>query len=257
MEKSLTIPNKKGLNLAAVLSLPDIPSQKVPTVMLLHGFKGYKEETTYTDLAEKLNQKGIASIRFDASGFGESEGTMENDYRFSNYIQDTEAVYEWLKEQDFFDNQRFAVCGQSMGAAQTIVFSSNHPEVKVAVSISPPDKVGTKDVIGQMLAKWKQQGYIDDTSSKYGDIRIPYAYAEDVLQYDFTDTIKRVTSPIAIFVGYKDDVVFPEQTLAVFEAASEPKTLFEFEEMDHFYKRDPQMLEQVNNQVVKFIEKYL
>ncbi len=89
MQQKITIKNNRNLLLSALV---DRPQKKgvFPTIMFLHGFKGYKEEASYVDLAERLLEHDIASVRFDASGFGDSEGTLEDDYRFSNYIDDTD-----------------------------------------------------------------------------------------------------------------------------------------------------------------------
>jgi dienelactone hydrolase len=253
MTMQLYLPNKKGLKLATVVELPE-ETGKFPSVLLLHGFKGYKEEDTYIDLAKKLAERGIASIRFDASGFGESEGSTEEEYRFSNFIQDTECVYEWLQKQPFFDSSRFGVCGQSIGGCQTLLFCSNHPEVKAACPISNPDIIGTKDGLGRKRKEWQEQGFLEEKSSKYGLVRFSYEYLLDAERFNFCEIAKKVHCPLLFFVGGKDETVLPEQTKAVFEAANEPKELVEIAEMDHFYKRNPKILEKVNILVSDFFE---
>jgi uncharacterized protein len=256
MQDKVLITSKSGLNLSAVVEIPD-SDKKFPFMVLLHGFKGYKEEETYTDLATKLRKVGIASIRFDASGFGESEGTLEDDYRFSSYVTDTEGVYEWLIRQEFCDARRVGVCGQSMGGAQTIVLAGKHPEIKAACAISPPDKIGTRDALGQVADNWKKLGYLDDTSSKYGKIRVPYAYLVDAQKYDFANCVRDIHCPLLILLGSHDDIVLPEQTRAVYEAANEPKQLLKLDDMTHFYKRTPDVLNAVNEKVVLFFVKNL
>lgn len=257
MIEKIKIKNKKGLLLSAIIERPD-KKGVFPTILFLHGFKGYKEEATYVDLAERFLKHGIASIRFDASGFGDSEGTLEDDYRFSNYIDDTEAVYEWLLKQDFVDDKKIGVVGQSMGGAQTILFTSNHPEIKVACAISPPNKIGTDDALGAIKDDWKNKGYLQEMSSRYGkEIKIPYVYLEDATQYDFVEFVKKIHCPILIVLGEKDGIVLPSQTEKVFYAANEPKTLMRFDEMDHFYKRNKGVLQMVGEKIVSYVAKKL
>src|SRR3972149_8142301 len=110
MLRNIFIHNQNGLRLAAVIEAVGW-QHKQPFVMLLPGFKGYKEEETYTTLAKALLKKGIGSVRFETAGFGESEGTLEKDYRFSNYVVDTETVYTYLQQQTYVDTDRFGVCG--------------------------------------------------------------------------------------------------------------------------------------------------
>lgn len=258
MQEKIQIKNKKDLLLSAVVERPNIAG-KLPAVLFLHGFKGYKEEATYTDLAERFLQHGIASIRFDASGFGDSEGTLEEDYRFSNYIVDTEVVYEWLLQQDFVDSKKIGAVGQSMGGAQAILFSSSHPELAIVTSISPPDRIGTDDALGAMQQEWKKKGFLEEMSSRYGrEIKIPYAYLEDAMQYNFAEFAQKIKCPTLMLLGEKDAVVLPAQTERVFDALkTEHKTLMRFKNMDHFYKRNAKVLDEVGEVITNFIVKYL
>lgn len=256
MQKHLFIKNKQGLNLATVVEIPESKG-KFPCVLLFHGFKGYKEQEMYTDLSTRLLKENIASLRFDASGFGESDGTLEKDYRFSNYVSDTESVYDWIKQQNKFDLDKIGVCGQSMGGAQTILFTSRHLEIKVACAISPPDRIGTKDELGRSAKLWKKHGFFEFVSSKFGKITVHYAYLEDAQKYNFVDLTKNIKCPLLIVLGKKYTTVLPEQTKSIYEVANEPRKLIEFEEMDHLYTRNPKVLGEVNEKVVEFLVKYL
>lgn len=257
MQETVRIKNNKGLHLATIVEKPEGPGP-FPTVLLLHGFTGYKEEEIHTDLAERFLQIGIASIRFDASGFGDSEGTLEEDYRFSNYIQDTESVYAWMQQQDFVDADKIGAAGQSMGGAQAVLFASNHPELKLAVAISSPDKVGTDDALGAVKDEWKQNGYLNQMSSRYGKkIKIPYAYLEDVMQYDFAKLAAKIECRFLVVIGEKDDIVLPAQTERVFNAAKQPKFLMRFKDMDHFYKRNEAVLQEVGEAIASFVDEFL
>ncbi len=253
MQEVLKIQNDRGLSLAAILELPEENADVYPFVILLHGFKGYKEEENYSTLATELLEQGIGSIRFDASGFGESEGTLADDYRFSNYYRDVEAVYRWLLSRPFVDANHLGVCGASMGGAQAINFAAKHPEIQAVCAISCPDKIGTRDALGGNVAKqWKASGFLEEVSSKYGPILIPYAYLQDAQQFSCIDLVRKIKVPILIILGKEDDVVLPEQTQAVFQAANQPKQLVELAKMDHAYKKNPEVLDMVNGLVTEF-----
>ena len=72
------IKNRKNHTLRAMLNLPDGISHP-PVVLNLHGFggslSGYKY--AHTHLARVLEAKGIACLRFDFYGCGESDGEFE------------------------------------------------------------------------------------------------------------------------------------------------------------------------------------
>jgi uncharacterized protein len=256
MWKKISISNKSGLKLAAVIEVVSWQN-KQPFVLLLPGFKGYKEEETFTTLAKELLKRGLGSIRFETAGFGESEGTLEHDYRFSNYGDDTEVVYRFLKQQTFVDKNRIGVCGQSMGGLQALVFVSKHPEIKYVAAISPPNIIGQDGDLAKDAISWKQQGYMDITSSKYGLIRVPYAWLEDAQKYEGVKYADKIKCPSLYILGLKDTTVTPAQSRTIFGSANEPKKMVEIPEMDHFYKRHPEILAQVNQIVTDFIVEYL
>lgn len=256
MVKKILVRNKNGLKLAGEIEV--VSWQRIhPFVLLLPGFKGYKEEETYTTLADKLLDKGIGSIRFETAGFGESEGTLEHDYRFSNYSKDVGVVYEFLKQQIYVDKNKIGVCGQSMGGLQAVIFTSKHPEIKCMAAISPPNIIGQDGDLARDAVTWKQKGYMDTTSSKYGPIRVPYAWLENAQKYEGAKFADKIKCPSLYLLGLKDTTVTPQQTKAVFEAANEPKRLVEIPTMDHFYKRHPEVLTEVNQIVGEFLNRHL
>jgi uncharacterized protein len=155
VQDKVFIKNRRGLNLAAIIERP-IKKDKNSIVILLHGFKGYKEEVTYSALAKELLKENVASIRFDASGFGESEGGFEKDYRLTNYISDANMIYHYIITSDWVDIDRIGVMGHSMGGATALILASKYPKIKVVVSVSPPDIFATRDDFGKKKAEWKK-----------------------------------------------------------------------------------------------------
>jgi dienelactone hydrolase len=93
VEETISILNNKKHMLAALIHKP-AKKGKFPAVILLPGFRRTKDDVLIKQLAIKLANSNIVAIRFDPSGFGESEGEIERDYRLSNYFSDTESVYD-------------------------------------------------------------------------------------------------------------------------------------------------------------------
>ena len=62
--------------LAAVVQVPDglAEGEKCPVVILMHGFMGNKDGMMEKVAGDMLAQQGIASVKFDFNGHGESEG---------------------------------------------------------------------------------------------------------------------------------------------------------------------------------------
>ena len=73
-QERVTIDGSKG-KIAAVIQKPVLATgERCPMVMLMHGFGGSKEGPMFEIIADSLAAHGIASIRFDFNGHGESEG---------------------------------------------------------------------------------------------------------------------------------------------------------------------------------------
>ena len=68
--------NGKKEKLAGVLTLPKYTTN-VPSVIICHGFAKTKSDRKFVELSRFLADKGLASLRFDFSGHGESGGDFE------------------------------------------------------------------------------------------------------------------------------------------------------------------------------------
>ena len=255
MTENVKILNKKGLNLAAILEFPD-KNKKYPAVILLHGFTGYKNEEHIVSLADYLNENGYATIRFDASGFADSEGTVEKDYRMSNYLQDIKSVFEYLKTLDFVNPSRIGIWGHSMGAMLSVIFASQTSEIKAAVSCEAPVILMQAVTLKQEIKVAEEQGYFIEPSSLFGDIKIPQAFVDDSFKYNASESASKLTQPFLVISGLKDEDVEIGDGRTIFESAPEPKELAELE-IHHDYKHFPDQIDQVNKKTEIFLRKYL
>lgn len=253
MTKKIFIKNSKGLQLAGIIEVPDA---KAPFVILLHGFTGYKEEEHISTLAEDLADAGIGSIRFDASGFGESEGTIEKDFRFTNYLADTKDVYRWLLAQSFVDATRIAVWGHSLGGRIALCFASQHPELK-AVCYCQGGRTMFHNWKPEELENWKISGWLEKQSSKFGLLKIPYAYYEERGPFNSLDLVRSVHTPTLLVSGTEDEIVPARDVKEIFEVANEPKEYFECQSAGHDYKKSPKLLKIINRRTVEFFTKNL
>ncbi|MGN0225949.1 MAG: alpha/beta hydrolase [Prevotella sp.] len=109
--ESVMIPGSVG-KLAAVIQIPEKTEGDIPFVLLLHGFMGEKGGSLETCMANALEKRGIASVRFDFNGHGESEGDFQ-DMTVLNEIEDVKCVIRYI--QNKYDVKRIALSGHSQG----------------------------------------------------------------------------------------------------------------------------------------------
>lgn len=107
--------NRRGHTLRGFATLPD-GVEKAPCMLLLHGFTGNAcgHKGLNTRIARALAAEGIACVRFDFYGNGESDGEFE-DMTFTGLYEDTEDMFVWMRGQSFADPDRLYLAGQSMG----------------------------------------------------------------------------------------------------------------------------------------------
>ena len=86
-------------------------------------------------LANELKKNGIASLRFDKRGIGEStsSGMQESDLRFENYVNDVKAWVDLLKESNKFS--KIIVLGHSEGSLIGMI-ASQKAEVEKFISVA-------------------------------------------------------------------------------------------------------------------------
>jgi uncharacterized protein len=254
MTKPLAITDHLGLKLAAIYHEPATPGPH-PLAILLHGFTGRKEERHIETLAQDLAAAGIAALRFDASGSGQSEGTWAEHYRVSNYVADVSDVYDYAIENLPVDPARIAIWGHSMGGLVALTAASRHPERFVAACGSQPSS-GKKILSPEDDKAWRETGWFTFPSRALGDIRLPYDYVTDRLKFDLVAEIAHFKKPLLLIAGTTDELVPAGMVKSIFEAASEPKQYIEYN-IGHDYKKHPGTLAEINAATVSFFREHL
>jgi len=253
---NLTITTKSGYELAAIYNKPETVSGKYPFVLLLHGFTGWKEEEHISTLADRLAEVGIASIRFDAPGSGESSGNWQEDYRVSNYLKAVKEVTDYAVKNLSIDPDRIGIWGHSMGGMTAIIAAGEHLYDFEAVCGSQPSPGNIGRDYRDDPQYWEEHEGITINSEHFGSFWLPAAHFIERMQYKAPESVKNIHVPILFIAGDEDDLVPPEHVRVTFEAANEPKQYLEYH-TDHFYKRYPTVLEQINKDTVDFFVKAL
>ena len=82
---NVTFPNTRGETLAGILNLP--ASKPLAYALFAHCFTCSKDIKAAGNIARALNDEGIAVLRFDFTGLGQSEGEFA-DTNFSSNVVD-------------------------------------------------------------------------------------------------------------------------------------------------------------------------
>ncbi len=146
VEEKLTIPGSKGL-LSAIVSRPEGATGRIPTAIIMHGFGSNKNTQLMTLISDSLLRHGIATVRFDFNGHGESEGKFE-EMTVPNEIEDAKKVYAYVCSQPWADSTRVALIGHSQGGVVASMTAGELGEKRVAaVALLAPAAVLREDAI--------------------------------------------------------------------------------------------------------------
>ena len=91
----------------------------------------------HTELSRRLCERGIASVRFDFAGSGESDGLFE-DMTVSGEVADGQAILDYVRSLDFVDKSRIALHGLSMGGCVASMVAGLRNEDVCALSLWCP-----------------------------------------------------------------------------------------------------------------------
>lgn len=162
-----------------------------PAVLLVHGFKGFKDYAFLPVFAEQLARAGFVSITASVSGSGvDGDGAFTRPERFrrntyTRELEDLHHVVAALGRGDLgvLPATALGVVGHSRGGGMAILLTSECPQVGAVVSWSAIGRARRHSEA--QLAAWREAGSIEVPHARLG-IRLPldYEVAADCLEHE-------------------------------------------------------------------------
>ena len=233
-ESKVTLDN----GVVAIITRPSIEA-RVPTILLLHGFASQKDEVgdMYKRLAAKLaTEKGIASMRIDFRGWGESAGSMQES-NIQGQIDDTEVAYEYLKTKDFVDISKIGIVGFSLGGGIAIVSAAQHPGCYKSMAVWSSVGDFYEDFLEELgqdnFAKASADGTVD-IDLGWRDITLGDVFFKSLKSYDLMSEIANYAGAFLAIAGDQDfSLGYIDDYLA--RVAGHPKVKYVISNADHIY----------------------
>ena len=211
MERPITF-NNAGAQLVGVLHLPDTPGA-APGVLLCHGFTGTKSEShfVFTKLARALADSGIAALRFDFRGSGDSEGRFQ-DMTISGEISDALCALDVFADLPEVDGGRLGILGLSLGGCVAACVAGRSDAVRATVLWAPvhhPHKQFTRREIGPEVA------FPFEFS---GGMLLGKGFVDELPDIDPVAEILAARGPVLVLHGTEDESIPCEWSQAYVEA---------------------------------------
>lgn len=211
METKVII-NNEYYDIPAVMNLPETGEDSFPAVILCHGTASQKNEVgdLFVKLSGQLSEYGIASVRFDFAGCGESEAAQEA-LTFYGEVSDTEKVYQYLQRHSSIDSDRIGILGFSQGSRVMAEFLGKYNEsIKTAVSLSGACHNGEGVFRGwfeQYHDELEEKGYADIPMSWRDDLILSKKWFDEIRESNPMDELEKYKGRILAIAGTDDELV--------------------------------------------------
>ena len=201
----VTIDGDHG-KLQAVIQKPDLkPGQQCPMVVFCHGFGGTKEGPLFELITDSLQKHGIASIRFDFNGHGESEGKFE-EMTVPNEINDAKKVIEYVRDLRYVS--KIALVGHSQGGVVASMTAGELGSDISAVVLMAPAAVLRDDAIrGSTFGKQYNPLDSPEYVELWGPQRLGRNYIKTAFSLPIYETAANYHGPALIIHGNGDRIV--------------------------------------------------
>lgn len=194
--------------LSAVVQTPDglTEGEKCPVVIIMHGFMGNKDGMLEKLTADKLAQNGIASVKFDFNGHGESEGPFSG-MTVPNEIEDAKLVYEYVRSLPFAGN--IAMTGHSQGGVVASMTAGDlgFDNVKCVVLLAPAAVLRDDAIRGSTMGARYNPLDPPELIPLFGDLKLGGEYIRTAFSLPIYETARKYTGPACIIHGTGDQVV--------------------------------------------------
>ena len=227
-------PDSDGQLLAASLDLPE--GTPVVYALFAHCFTCGQKVLAAKRIAEGLAKHGIATLRFDFTGIGASEGEFANT-TFSSNIGDLVLAADHLRKTRRAPS---ILIGHSLGGAAILAATSMIPEAKcVATVAAPSDPSHVTHWFKDQIPEIREEGELE-VSLAGRPFRIKREFLDDIAEHKLTETVSKFHKPLLLFHSPTDDTVGIDNATHLFIAAKHPKSFISLTGADHLLtqKRD-------------------
>ena len=216
-----------GHQLAAALDLPD--GTPVAYALFAHCFTCGKDVLAARRIAVALAAKGIATLRFDFTGLGSSEGDFANS-TFSSNVADLVRAADHLRAT----RQAPAILiGHSLGGAAILAAAGQIAEAKAVVTIAAPsDPSHVTGLFKDHVEDIRAQGEVEGLA-RWPAFTIKREFLDDVAEHSLMEKIAHLHKALLVMHSPTDDTVGIDNATRIFVTAKHPKSFVSLAGADH------------------------
>lgn len=243
--------NSQGHELAARLEFPK-DQEIVGYALFAHCFTCNKNLTAVRNIGKALTNNGIAVLRFDFTGLGESEGDFEHT-NFSSNVEDLVCAAKYLSEN--FKAPDILI-GHSLGGAAVIFAAQNTPSVTAVVTVGAPSNPKhvshlLKSGVDEINEKGKATLLIGGR-----EFTIQKQFLEDINTKNMAHAVKNLDRALLVMHSPQDTTVGIDNAGEIYQAAWHPKSFISLDGADHLLSNKEDSL-YVGRMISTWSKKYI
>ncbi|MGD8702403.1 MAG: bifunctional alpha/beta hydrolase/OsmC family protein [Desulfosarcina sp.] len=230
--ENLTFRNADGEMLSGRLDLP-LESDPHAYAIFAHCFTCSKQTKAVAAVSRALTSKGIAVLRFDFTGLGDSGGDFA-DTTFSSNVADLIAAAQFMET-------RYAeptiLIGHSFGGTACLKAAPELPGVRAVATIgSPFDPAHVTHLLDDAREAIERDGeaWVDLVGRPF---RIKRRFLADLDDTDMDTTLARLNRALLVLHSPVDKVVGIDNAARIYQAAKHPKSFVSLDSADHMLNR--------------------
>jgi putative redox protein len=250
-QQQLQFDNHLGETLAGTLHMPESPT--TAGVVLGHCFTCSRHTGILRQIAADLATAGIAALRFDFSGNGQSAGDFAQS-SFSKHLQEIATAAELLRERGA---QAIGLAGHSMGASLAVIAGSQLEGIRTVCALAgrlsgaDPSRFLSETQITTLL----KEGVVA-FESRGRSLQLSQNFVSDAEQFDLPDILENYAIPLLVVHGEQDEIVPVSEAVLAREANPRQVDWRIIANADHMFS-NPDHRRQVSELVIRWFETHL
>ncbi|MEM9224256.1 MAG: bifunctional alpha/beta hydrolase/OsmC family protein [Pseudomonadota bacterium] len=216
-----------GAKLAARIDRPEGRTEAV--ALFAHCFTCTKDIVAARAIAKQLAKRGIATVRFDFTGLGSSEGEFASTH-FSSNVADLVKVADAMRGGIGAPQ---ILIGHSLGGAAVLVAAAQIPEVEAVCTIgAPADAEHVTENFAADLSRIETDGEAD-VQLAGRTFKIRRDFVEDLRSQRVEEAAGKLNAALLVLHAPLDQTVSVDNAARIFVAAKHPKSFISLDDADH------------------------
>lgn len=232
--KKVSFKNSVNQDLSGRIDFP-LNAQPKAYVLFAHCFTCSKNLKSVEHISQAFTQLGMAVLRFDFTGLGQSGGDFA-DTNFSSNLSDLEDAYVFLEKN--FEAPKILV-GHSLGGAAVLHVAGKLAKVEAVATIgapSTPHHVTHLLDAGREELEAKGEAEINIGGRPF---KMKKQFLEDLEDKTDFESIKNLRKALLILHAPQDTIVGVENAQEIYVNAMHPKSFISLDGANHLLTSEP------------------